>query len=112
MELQLGKSIMGFPPAAVGTISVIFKWHKMDDFTNSLQHTAGSEDRLMMAFLFAGDTAKEKQLLKCFPYMQMVRVNVPRLFCQQWRIHMVPGFHTLVRHMERRPLSVAVVCLL
>lgn len=112
MELQLGKSIMGFPPAAVGTICVIFKWHEMDDFTNPLQHTTGTECRLMMTLLFAGESAKEKQLFKCFPYMQMVHANVPRLFCQQLKAHMVPGFRTLARHMERRPLSVATVCLL
>ena len=35
-----------------------------------------------------------------------------RLFCQQQRAHMVPGFHTLARHMDRQPLSAAVVCLL
>lgn len=36
MELQLGKSIMGFPPAAVSNICVISKWQEMDDFTNPL----------------------------------------------------------------------------
>lgn len=35
-----------------------------------------------------------------------------RLFCQQWRAHMVPGFHTLARQMERRLLSLVAVCLL
>ncbi len=39
MELQLGKSIVGFPPGAVSTICVISKWQEMDDFTNPLQHT-------------------------------------------------------------------------
>lgn len=34
-----------------------------------------------------------------------------RLFCQQWRAHMVPGIHTPACRMEKRPLSVAVVCL-
>lgn len=59
-----------------------------------------------------GETGEENDLFKCFPYMQMASTNVPRLFYQQWRAHMAPGFHTLARHMERRLLPVAAVCLL
>lgn len=35
-----------------------------------------------------------------------------RLFCQQWRAHMLPEIHTQACRMETQPLSVAVVCLL
>ena len=41
MELQLGKSIMGFPSAAFSAICVISKWQEMDEFTNPLQHASG-----------------------------------------------------------------------
>lgn len=73
----------------------------------------GYECRLMMALWFAR-VEKEKKKNNCKSVFHICKWWVLmslRLFCQQWRAHMEPEFHTLARHMERQPLSVAVVCL-
>lgn len=75
----------------------------------------GSEHRLMMALSFAGEAAKEKKKGDCESVFHICKWWVLmslRLFCQQWRAHVVPRFHTLARHMEKQPLAAAVVCLL
>lgn len=64
-------------------------------------------------FSFAGGTGKKKNNCRSvFHICKLWVLMSQRLFCQQWRVHMVPEFHTLARHMERQPLSIAVVCLL
>lgn len=42
--------------------------------------------------------------------MQMMVANIPGAVLSQWRGHMVPRFHTLLRHMEMQTFSCA-VCL-
>lgn len=79
MELQLGKTIMGFPPAAVSTICVISKWQEMDDFTNPLQHTSRWWTQIDDGIFICWRSSKrKKKKWKCFPYMQIVGSNVPK----------------------------------
>lgn len=73
----------------------------------------GAQHRLMMALLFARETENEKTIVKVFSIIcKWLLLMSLRLFCQQWRAHMVPGFQTPARHMERRLLPDAVVRLL
>jgi len=80
MELQLGKIIMGFPSVAVSHIWVVSEWREMDDFTNTLQHTSRHWMQINegTSIWLSGEMAKEKQMHKRFPYMQIVGANVPK----------------------------------
>lgn len=104
MELQLGKSIMGFPPAAVSNMCVISKWQEVDDFTNPLQHTPRRWTQI------DDSTGKKTTIGKSiFHTCKWWMVMSLWLFCQQWRA--IWWFHTLAHHMDMTLLSVAAVCL-
>ena len=87
MELQLGKSIMGFPPPAECEQSVLSVLFANDRKRMTLQilfnAPPGAEHRLMMALLFACETAKEKTIVKVFSICKWWVLMSLRLFCQQ-----------------------------
>lgn len=103
MELQLGKSIMGFPPGAVcSNMCVIFNWQEMDDFTNPPPaHLRASNTDWWWYKANSKSGGRRDNNCKFGFHINKPRLLMSsRLFCQQRRAHMVPGFRKLARHME------------
>lgn len=74
MELQLGKSIMGFPPAA-------YLSHFQMTGNGWLYKSSSTHLQALNTdwwWHFANSERKGQQFSKCFPYMQMVGANVPK----------------------------------
>lgn len=74
MELQLGKSIMGFPPAA-------YLSHFQMTGNRWLYKSSSTHLQALNTdwwWHFANSKRKGQQFSKCFPYMQMVGANVPK----------------------------------
>lgn len=82
-------------------------------YKSSPARLPGIECRSVMAILLAGEITKEKKnnCKSGFLICKLWVLISLRLFCQQWRAHMVPGLHIPTHRAERRQLSVCIVCL-
>lgn len=108
MELQLGKSIMGFPPGAVcSNMCVIFNWQEMDDFTNPPPaHLQASNTDWWWYKANSKSAGRPDNNCKFGFHINKPRLLMSsRLFCQQRGAHMVPGFRKLARHMEMQTFT-------